>query len=81
MIEGLGIINENTISESQTQYVMAILKLIMGKEVRVDDQYVRFSMFCVMAALSERIVAQHTTVGKFVSFMAFACLSIIACMD
>lgn len=69
LIEGLGIIHENTITESQTQYVMAILKLIMGKEVRSDDQYVRFSMFCVMAALSERIVAQHTTVGKYLNKM------------
>jgi hypothetical protein len=57
-------VNQNLISDSQTEYVMGILNLIMNTAGEEDLSKIRFPMFCAIAALSERIVALEATVAK-----------------
>ncbi len=52
-------------TEQQNEYIMGILGLIMETDSHiVEDHHVRFPMFCVLAALSERIVALEATVAR-----------------
>jgi hypothetical protein len=71
-------INKNLISESQADYVIGILGLI--REVRTpgnvtdDDRLVSFPLFCVLAALSERIVSLESTVARCINKMDLSAL-------
>lgn len=64
-------INENLISESQTEYVMGILNLIVESSssgaADESDGLIKFPMFCVIAALSQRIVALESTVARCIN--------------
>ena len=63
-------VNKNLISESQTEYVIGIMNLIMGSH----DSLIRFPMFCAIAALSERIVALESTVAHCINKMDLTAL-------
>ncbi len=64
-------INENLISESQTEYVMGILNLIVESSssgaADESDGLIKFPLFCVIAALSQRIVALESTVARCIN--------------
>ncbi len=72
--------NENLISDSQAEYVTAILALVKSCQDQNDEtydkeeDYVRFPMFCAIAALSERILALEATVAKLINKMDMSAL-------
>ena len=69
-------VNSNLISESQTEYVKGILQMIMQCQVggAVDNASISFPMFCVLSALSERIVALESAVAKCINKMDMTAL-------
>ena len=57
LCKALQVINSDLITPQQTEYVMTILQLVMECQRPVPDKLVKFPLFGVIAALSERIVA------------------------
>ncbi len=70
---GLQAINSNLITSTQNDYVMGILNLILECQP-VQPALVKFGLFCLMAALSERIVALDPVVAKCLNKMDFSAL-------
>lgn len=57
LAKALQVINANLITPKQTEYVMSILTLVMETQRPIPDKLVKFPLFGIIAALSERIVA------------------------
>ena len=74
MAEALQIVNSNLITPKQTEYVMNILAVVMECQRPVPDKLVKFSLFAVIAALSERIVSLDSTVTHCLNKMDFTAL-------
>ena len=69
MADALQVINADLITPQQTEYVMAILTLVMECQRPVQDKFIKFPLFGVIAALSERIVALDDVVTKCLNKM------------
>jgi hypothetical protein len=70
-------VNRHLLSGAQESYVLGILDLIMEAQspgVVVKEHYIIFPMFCVLAALSERIVALESTVANCLDKMDMTAL-------
>jgi bifunctional pyridoxal-dependent enzyme with beta-cystathionase and maltose regulon repressor activities len=68
------VINADLITPQQTEYVMMILQLVMECQRPVPDKLIKFPLFGVIAALSERIVALDDVVTKCLNKMDFSAL-------
>ena len=61
-------INKNLMTTQQKGYLFGILRLIMGiLESQGTEELVPFPIFCVIAALSERIVALDSIVEQCIN--------------
>ncbi len=69
MADALQVINADLITPQQTEYVMAILTLVMECQRPVQDKFIKFPLFGVIAALSERVVALDDVVTKCLNKM------------
>ena len=67
MSRALDVVNKDLMTEKQNDYVMGILGLIMDADKSNRSNLVRFPLFCVLAALSERIVALEATVARCIN--------------
>jgi hypothetical protein len=68
MSRALDVVNKDLMTEKQNDYVMGILGLIMDADRSSSRQnLIRFPLFCVLAALSERIVALEATVARCIN--------------